>query len=337
MAVVAVCAMMVAVCVLFSRQGDGQDEQTATRHKDKSRPVAVAVSSGKATPNQVTEKSAEPDLKFLDVMWPFLPERHQQAVRKAKIDGKVNSPTTFSEMAKFLGMIEAVVQRGEVRNLYDALDGARTKEPTNINLARMCLLVSSIGEFSQDEYNKNLEKLAEIDSNEDVTLLCMKLQLERGESESAYSLAHRNLTEHPDQASSTLTSALRMFTAARANEQKALVVEELKKLNLDAFQADCCGRCLYDANDRDDAAHFYMQNVSRENNPYFREVAQVRLCKVQIANGTQNEQTIETLKELALNSDTPAIKAEAHKALSSINVELPHQRDNSNNKPVKTN
>ena len=130
---------------------------------------------------------------------------------------------------------------------------------------------------------------------------------------------------------------MRIFTKAKADEQKTLVVGQLKGLELDAIQADCCGRYLYDANDMEDAVYFFKQNENRENNPFFREAAQVRICKVQITKGEQNEQTIETLKELALNSDTPAIKAEAYKALASINVELSHQTHNSNNKKVKIN
>ena len=335
-AVIVVYAMMVAVCVLLSRKGDGQDEQISTRQKDKSRPVAVAVSSGKATPNLATAKSSEPDLKFLDVMWPFLPERYQRMFKEAKARGEIKTPKTFSEVAGMTELVGHIAKSGKLMDFYAELQKALADGPDNLNLLRMMVLVSSIQGFAEGEYEKNLSRLAQLDSNADVLFPYAQVQLENGNPKAAYSSIQRNVTEHPDQAPSTLTSALRIFTKAMANEQKTLVVGQLKGLELTASQADRCGGYMYESGDTEDAVYFYKQNENRENNPFFREAAQVRLCKVQIAKGAHDEQTIETLKELALKSDTPAIKAEATKALSSIKVELPH-RDNSNNKPVKTN
>lgn len=331
MAVIAFCAMIVAVCVLFSRKGAGQDEQSAVQQNDQLRQDMVAVPSGKEIANATATKSAEPDLKFLDVMWPFLPEKYQKMLEEAKACGEIKTPKAFSEVAGMVELVGHVDNSGKLMDFYAELQKALADNPDNLNLLRMMVLVSSAQGFAEGEYEKNLSRLAQLDSNADVLFPYAQVQLENGNPKAAYLSIQKNVTEHPDQAPSTLTSALRIFTKAKANDQKTLVVGQLKGLELDAFQADCCGRYLYDVNDTEDAVYFYKQNENRENNPFFREAAQVRLCKVQIASGAQNEQTIETLKELAQNSDTPAIKAEANKALVSINIELPYQSDNSNN------
>jgi len=330
--IIAVCAMVVAVCVLLARKGDGQDEQATTQHKDKSHPAAVVDSSAKIISKSATTKSTESDLKFLDIMWPFLPEKYQKMFEEAKAAVKEWPPKTFSELAGGVELVGHIANSGKLMDFYAELQKALAADPDNLNLLRMMVLVSSIQGFAEGEYEKNLSRLAQLDSNADVLFPYAQVQLENGDPKAAYSSIQKSVTEHPDQAPSILTSALRIFVKAKADEQKTLVVGKLKGLELDAFQADCCGRYLYDANDTEDAVYFYKQNENREHNPFFREAAQVRLCKVQIAKGTQDERTITTLKELAMNSDTPAIKAEANKALASINVELPYQSDNSNKK-----
>ena len=59
--IIAVCAMVVAVCVLLVRRGDGQDEQATTQHKDKAPPAAVVDSSAKTISKSAPTKSKESD------------------------------------------------------------------------------------------------------------------------------------------------------------------------------------------------------------------------------------------------------------------------------------
>ena len=327
--VVALCVVIGAICFLFIRKARGNEEQITMRQNKPAQ--LVSNSNPTRKDKRITMKSTTTDMKFLDVMWPFLPEKYQKMFEEAKAAGKEWKPKTFSEMAGGAELVGHIANSGKLMVFYAELQKAEADVPDNLNLLRMKVLVSSIQGFPEGEYEKNLTRLAQLDSNADVLFPYAQVQLENGDPEAAYSSIQKNVTEHPDQATSTLTSALRIFVKAKADKQKTLVVGQLKGLELDAFQADCCGRYLYDANDTEVAVYFYKQNENREHNPFFRESAQVRLCKVQIAKGTQDEQTIAMLKELALKSDTPAIKAEANKALASVNIELPQQGENSNN------
>ena len=331
--IIAVCAMVVAVCVLLVRRGDEQDEQATTQHKDKSHPVAVVDSSAKTIPKSATTKSTESDLKFLDIMWPFLPERYQKMIDEAKSHGGLRTPKTFSEVAGMAELVGHITKSGKLKDFYAALKDASTKAPDNLNLLRMLVLASSIQGFDEGEYEANLAALAARDTNADVLFPYAQLQLEKGDTESAYSWIQKNVSKHPEQAASTLTSSLRIFTKAKATKQKRLLVTQLKTIGVNASQADRCGGYLFGDGDLADAAFFYEKNADSKDNPFFREAAQVKLCRIKIANKAQDEQTIETLKELAMNSDAPAIKAEAHRALSSLNIDLLYSTDNSNNKP----
>lgn len=336
-----VCIVAICLCVLgciwfvlHERVDHGsagttkpqQLTEKALGNTNNSRIVSVGTDSE-------TSSGGQSDLKFLDVMWPFLPERYQKMINEAKAEGKAWIPTSFSDMAKFSGLVGIIEQNGNLQKVYDALAIAALNDPNNLNTARMLLFVSASECFSKNEYNKQLENLARLDSNEDVTLLYVQFQMERGDKELAYNMVCRNVMEHPDQASSILTSALRIFTEAKATDQKKMVVGKLKKVALDAFHADCCARYLYVNGDIADAIFFYEMNADNKDHPFFRETAQVKLCRIKIANKAHDEQTIETLKKLAMNSDTPAIKAEAHRVLSALNIGLPHSTDNSNNNP----
>ena len=280
-----------------------------------------------------TSSGGQSDLKFLDVMWPFLPERYQKMIDEAKAHGGLRTPKTFSEVAGMAELVGHITKSGKLKDFYAALKDASAKDPDNLNLLRMLVLASSIQGFDEREYEANLAALAARDTNADVLFPYAQLQLEKGDAESAYSWIQKNVSEHPEQAASTLTSSLRIFTKAKATKQKELLVTQLKNTNVDAFQADCCGEYLYGDGDLADAAFFYEKNADSKDHPFFREAAQVKLCRIKIANKAQDEQTIEMLKELAMNSDTPAIKAEAHRALSALNIDLPYSTDNSNNKP----
>ena len=119
---------------------------------------------------------------------------------------------------------------------------------------------------------------------------------------------------------------------AKAVPQKNQVVSQLKETKVDAFQAHCCGKYLYEGGELADAVFFYEKNALDTANPFYRETAQVRLCQIQIRNGTQDDKTVATLKELATKSNTPAIQADAHRALIELKVDLPNQRSNSNKK-----
>lgn len=280
-----------------------------------------------------TSSGGQSDLKFLDVMWPFLPERYQKMIDEAKAHGGLRAPKTFSEVAGMAELVGHITKNGKLKDFYAALKDASAKDPDNLSLLRMLVLASSIQGFDEREYEANLAALAARDTNADVLFPYAQLQLEKGDAESAYSWIQKNVSEHPEQAASTLTSSLRIFTKAKATKQKGLLVAQLKNIEVNASQADRCGGYLYGDGDLADAAFFYEKNADSKDHPFFREAAQVKLCRIKIANKVQDEQTIETLKELAINSDTPAIKAEAHRALSSLNIDLPYSTDNANNKP----
>ena len=216
-------------------------------------------------------------------------------------------------------------------DFYEALKSASEKEPQNLNLLRMMVLVSSIQGFKDGEYESNLARLVLLDTNSDVTFPYAQILLEKGDAEASYSWIEKNVLEHPDQAASTLSNALRIFLEAKAVPQKNQVVSQLKEIKVDPFQAHCCGKYLYDGGELTDAAFFYGKNAEDADNPFFQESAQVRLCQIQIKNGTQDDKTVAMLKELATKSNTPAIQADAYRALIELKVDLPNQRSNSNN------
>lgn len=270
------------------------------------------------------------DERFLDVMRPFLPEKYQKIFEKAEAEGRQWAPKTFSEMADGAELVGHIANSGKLMEFYRELQKAAEDNPSNVNLLRMMVLVTSFQGFPGEEHAKNLSRLAVLDSHADVVLPFAQMLSEQGNFEAAYSWLQKSAAVHPEQAAGTFTSALPFFADVAAAEQKSLVVDHLKGMELTASQADRCGGYMYDADDIDDAIYFYKQNANRENNPFFREVAQVRLCEIQIAKGRQDEKTIATLKELALHSPTPAIKIEASRSLASIGIELSDENNTSN-------
>ena len=334
---VGLCALGCICFILHKRDDRCSVEATQLREQLKNELVNTNNSEMVALAKAPEKLSgSQSDLKFLDVMWPFLPERYKKMIDEAKADGELRSPKTFSEVAGMIELVGHITKSGKLKEFYTALKDTSAKDPDNLNLLRMLVLASSIQGFDEGEYEANLSALAARDTNADVLFPYAQLQLEKGDAESAYAWIQKNVSEHPEQAASTLTSSLRIFTKAKATKQKGLLVAQLKNTEVDAFQADCCGGYLYGEGDLADAAFFYEKNADSKDHPFFREAAQVKLCRIKIANKAQDEQTIETLKELAMNSDTPAIKAEAHRALSSLNIDLPHSTDNSNNKPSES-
>ena len=335
--IIAIAALLCAACsvwFLFSRRGgDHSTPNVQTNGVQKARAIKVPTAKVRSPNESAIDMTSTADLEFLDVMWPFLPERYQKMIDEAKAHGGLHVPKTFSEVAGMMELVGHITKSGKLKDFYAALKDASAKDPDNLNLLRMLVLASSIQGFDEREYEANLAALAARDTNADVLFPYAQLQLEKGDAESAYSWIQKNVSEHPEQAASTLTSSLRIFTKAKATKQKELLVTQLKNTNVDAFQADCCGGYLYGDGDLADAAFFYEKNADSKDHPFFREAAQVKLCRIKIANKAQDERTIETLKELAMNSDTPAIKAEAHRVLSSLNIDLPYSTDNSNNKP----
>ena len=275
------------------------------------------------------EKDGE--LRFMDVMLPYLTTNHLAAIAEAAKRGVVRAPKTFTELAGFAELVGGILKSGKLMDFYAALKAASENDPKNRNLLRMLVLVSSIQGFKEGEYEANLARLVKFDTNSDVAFPYAQLLLEKGDAEASYSWIERNVADHPDQAASTLSNALRIFLKAKADQQKDHIVAQLKETRLDPFQAHCCGKYLYEGGELADAAFFYEKNASDEANPYYREAAQVRLCQMQIRNGTQDDKTVATLKELAAKSGTPAIQTDARRALIELKVDLPNQRSNSNN------
>lgn len=279
--------------------------------------------------NGFAEKDKE--MMFMDVMLPYLKTNHLAAIAEASKRGVVRTPKTFTELAGLAELVGGIQKSGKLMEFYEALKVASEMDPKNLNLLRMLVLVSSIQGFKEGEYEANLSKLVKLDTNSDVAFPYAQLLLEKGDADASYSWIEKNVADHPDQAASTLSNALRIYLKAKAVQQKDRVVAQLKEIKVDPFQAHCCGKYLYEGGEFADAAFFYEKNASDEANPYYREAAQVRLCLMQIRNGTQDDKTVATLKELAAKSDTPAIQADARRALIELKVDLPNQRSNSNN------
>ena len=271
------------------------------------------------------------ELMFMDVMLPYLTTNHLAAIAEAVKRGAVRAPKTFTELAGLAELVGGILKSGKLMDFYAALKVASENDPKNLNLLRMLVLVSSIQGFKEGEYEANLSKLVKLDTNSDVAFPYAQQLLEKGDAVASYSWIEKNVADHPDQAASTLSNALRIYLKAKAVQQKDCVVAQLKEIKVDPFQAHCCGKYLYEGGEFADAAFFYEKNASDEANPYYREAAQVRLCQMQIRNGTQDDKTVATLKELATKSDTPAIQADARRALIELKVDLPNQRNNSNN------
>lgn len=278
---------------------------------------------------RLAEKDKE--LMFMDVMLPYLTTNHLVAIAEAAKRGVVRAPKTFTELAGLAELVGGILKSGKLMDFYEALKVASENDPKNLNLLRMLVLVSSIQGFKEGEYEANLSKLVKLDTNSDVAFPYAQLLLEKGDAAASYSWIEKNVADHPDQAASTLSNALRIYLKAKAVQQKDRVVAQLKEIKVDPFQAHCCGKYLYEGGEFADAAFFYEKNASDEANPYYREAAQVRLCQMQIRNGTQDDKTVATLKELATKSDTPAIQADARRALIELKVDLPNRRSNSSN------
>lgn len=277
------------------------------------------------------------DLKFLDVMWPFLPERYQKMIEEAKTHGGLHVPETYTDISGYVGILGHIVDSGKLMDFYKALKIAYANDPNNLNLLRMLVRVSAVHGFDEKEYEANLKRLVKVDLNADVVLPCARLVLREGNADSAYGMIERGMEAHPEQSSAMLTSALRMFTAAKALKQQASVIDQLKNIDLDAAQVDSCGGVLYDDGDYGNARVFYARSTDDMQNPFFREIARVRICQIDVKTGVHDEQTIETLKELSSNSDIPAIKADARRVLLALNITPPGDETISTNQQTKGN
>ena len=330
-----ICAAWFALCYKPARDGGVFAESTADNAEESMHSMTINGSSlpSLETPPIGVEAFAKRDseLKFLDVMLPYLSTNHLVYIVEANKRGVVCAPKTFTELAGLAELVGGILKSGKLMDFYEALKSASEKEPQNLNLLRMMVLVSSIQGFKDGEYESNLARLVLLDTNSDVTFPYAQILLEKGDAEASYSWIEKNVLEHPDQAASTLSNALRIFLEAKAVPQKNQVVSQLKEIKVDPFQAHCCGKYLYDGGELTDAAFFYGKNAEDAANPFFQESAQVRLCQIQIKNGTQDDKTVAMLKELATKSNTPAIQADAYRALIELKVDLPNQRSNSNN------
>ncbi len=329
-----VCGIGVICLLTMKHDGDdasgvGEQSKTVTRTSAEEAPALGGMPARQMRNNA---KFAERDarLRFFDVMTPYLSKDEVVAIATACDSGRFRAPNTFTDMTRMAEIVGAIQHNGKLNEFYDALKVASMKYPSDINILRMMVLVSSIHGFREGEYNENLAKLAALDSRSDVAFPYAQQLLAGGDAEAACSCVFKSASDHPEEASGTLSNALRIFVDAKADGQKQLVLGRLKETKLDAFEAGCCGDILYNSGDVENAAYFYKKNTAAETDALNREIARLRLCQIEIKGGSRSEETLATLKELAL-STTPMVKAGAGKTLAEIGVDVPTRGKTSNN------
>ena len=339
-AIIAICAMMVAVCVLLSRKGDGQDEQVSVRQNDK--PRTLTSSSTNANSSTNIGKSANGNYKlrqhnrtmrFLELATQFLSKESQIALQKVIDEGVGKQSDSFARFSiDYMELLGGLKRDGKLLAYYDVLIGAFKKTPNDINLLRMIAAIASIPSFNkQNEFEYYLSILAERDTNEDVIFPYAKMQLENGDARKAYALIEQTVTDHPEQALDILTNALRIFTEHKAVTEKVQVVNRLKTLtDIDPLRANWCGNTLFKDGDLNNAEYFYERGLVTSDSKSLHDMADVKLCVIKVRRGEVDSQTVDRLKNLAENASVPAVQNEAKKTLISLNIDLPNQPSNSN-------
>lgn len=335
-AIIAVCAVIVVVYVLFSRKGDIQDERASVQQSDKSRTL-TSLTSSSTNANSSTIAGAmrqhNRTMRFLELATQFLSKESQIALQKVIDEGVDKQSDSFARFSiDYMELLGGLKREGKLLAYYNVLIGAFKKTPNDINLLRMIAAIASIPSLNkQDEYEYYLSRLAERDTNEDVIFPYAKMQLQNGDARKAYALIVQTVTEHPEQALDILTNALRIFTDYKAVTEKAQVVNRLKTLtDIDPLRANWCGNTLFKDGDLNNAEYFYERGLVTSDSKSLRDMADVKLCVIKVHRGEVDSQTVDRLKNLAENASVPAVQNEAKKALISLNIDLPNQPSNSN-------
>lgn len=337
---IAVCAMIVAVCVLFSRKGTGQDEQSVVQQSDKPHmPTSFTNANYCANVGKLARgepfKQRNRTMRFLELATRFLSKESQLALQKVIDEGVDKQPDSFAKLSvKYMDLIGYLRSEGKLSAYYELLKEVFEKNPNDINTLRMLAAVASIPSMNKhDEYEYYLSKLAAIDTSEDVMFPYAKVMLEKGKPRYAYSLVLRTLAEHPEQMSEMLTNTLWLFDKYKAKNERNLIVNELMGIdNIDPFRASRCGDVLFKAGEFDDARYFYEKCCDNSSaSDFLRELSTVRLCTTEVVRGNWNQETVERLNLLSKSASTPAVRHEAIKALSRIGVDPLMQHPNSNN------
>ena len=138
--IIAICAMMVAVCALLSRKGDGQDERASVQQSDKLRTPTSSTSAnsstniGKSTNGNDKSKQRNRTMRFLELATQFLSKESQVALQKAIDEGVDKQSDSFARFSiDYMELLGGLKREGKLLAYYDVLrEALRRHQMTSI-------------------------------------------------------------------------------------------------------------------------------------------------------------------------------------------------------------
>lgn len=268
-------------------------------------------------------------MRFLELARQFVPEDQRAGIDKDIAKGVDAQPDCFAKFTiQYMEFFGYLKNNGLIEAYYDALKKEYLKNSNDINVLRFLAAIASIPSLNRrNEYEAWLERLAMVDSHEDVLFPYAEMLVEKGLISESYEVICRGVESHPEEMVEILSNSLQMYVDCKAESEVSLIVDRLKQIKMDVFHSSRCGETLYKNGMIDDAAFFYQQCLDSREQTLFRDIAMVRLCDVDIRQDKISDQVIVNLKRL-LTSEVPMIRREARKVLISHNIDFENQNNN---------
>jgi hypothetical protein len=273
-------------------------------------------------------------VRFLELALPFIPDGQKATVEAMIQAGGDAMPDGFSKLAeRHMELFGLLRRTGKLSAYYETLKRAFSADPDDLDLLRILAAAASIPSLDKaDDFERWLRELMKRDGREDVAWPLANVLTRKGDPQAALDILLQSAGAHPEQAAGLLATSLRLFAERDAPGQLSAAVTRLKsEPNLSALFAEIAGGTLMAAERYQDADYFYTLGIANADEPYLKEVCQVKHCRIQTMTGTQNEETVAALRELAQSALLPNVQKEARRMLVSLNPDLiPDQPDNTN-------